>query len=161
MSKRRARASTREDPQLDDSHGSKAPQGGTLPISGPDTQFAFDVPEMTRGVSTGFSVLLVGSAARPLATLVNTELGVLWLSMVAALAFVLAGRRTGMARRRRVQGALAALFSFTLTLPVVLGVQGTIAPYPTLVTAAFALIVGALAGALPKRSPRRPAKSAA
>lgn len=114
---------------------------------------ALDVPELVRGASSGFTVLLLGSAAQPLASAASAQLGLLWLSLTAALAFVLAGRRTGRAARPLVQGPFAAVLAFTLTLPLVVVLHGGFEIVQSCTTLAFAVVVGALATRLPRRVP--------
>ncbi|MCW2778362.1 MAG: hypothetical protein JWN17_2087 [Frankiales bacterium] len=114
----------------------------------------FDVPELVRGASSGFSVLLLGSAAQPIASAVSSQLGLLWLSLTAALAFVLAGRRVGAAGRPLLQGPVAAVLAFTLTLPLVVVLQGGLHVVQSAVTLVYAVVVGAFATRLPRRAPR-------
>ncbi len=101
---------------------------------------------LAKGASSGFTVLLVGELLAPVAGAVSGVLAGLWLSLVGAAGFVVAGRRVGVARRPVVQGAVAALAALTLTLPLRLLSRADQSPYAFAVSAVFALVVGALAG---------------
>lgn len=117
--------------------------GGRVPSSAaPD----YDLPALVRGASSGFTVLVLGELLLPLAGAVSSTLAGLWLSLVGATGFVLAGRRVGRARRPMLQGAAAALGALTLTLPLRLIVDSPLPPLALLVGAVFALAVGAVSG---------------
>lgn len=91
-------------------------------------------------------MLVSGELLLPLVGAVNATLASLWLSLVGATGFVLAGRRVGRARRPVLQGAAAALGALTLTLPLRLIVDSPLPPLALLVGAVFALVVGAVSG---------------
>jgi hypothetical protein len=71
----------------------------------------------------------------------------LWLSLVGAAGFVVAGSRIGTARRTWLQGALAALAALTLTIPLrmLAGLDTAAQWYAVSVSAVFGLVVGAIA----------------
>ncbi|MCW2616250.1 MAG: hypothetical protein JWN08_3244 [Frankiales bacterium] len=101
---------------------------------------------MVRGASTGFTVLVLGELLAPVAGAVSSVLAGLWLSLVGAAGFALAGRRVGRARRTVLQGAAAALGALTLTLPLRVLADAPQSPYAFAVSAVFAVVVGGLAG---------------
>ncbi|NMI00546.1 hypothetical protein [Pseudonocardia acidicola] len=76
-------------------------------------------------------------------------IGGYWLSLVAIVAFAIAGSRVGTARATHLHGACAALGSYLLVLPLVLwlptGHTGVGVPQ-ILTTAVAAVAVGAIAG---------------
>jgi hypothetical protein len=119
----------------------RARQGAAAP-AGPD----WDLPTLLRGASAGFTVLVLGELLAPLAGALSPVLAGLWLSLVGAAGFAVAGRRIGHARRTVLQGAAAALAALTLTLPLRLLAGTQVSPYALAVSAVFALVVGGLAG---------------
>lgn len=109
-------------------------------------QLDLDVPELVKGASSGFTVLLLGELLAPVAGAVDATLGGLWLSLVGATGYVVAGSRVGSARRPVLQGVCAALLALGLTLPLRL-IAGLNAPlWALLLSAVFAVAVGAAAG---------------
>lgn len=105
-----------------------------------------DPAALVKGASAGFTVLLVGELLAPLAGLVSATLGGLWLSLVGAAGYVVAGSRVGLASRTVLQGAGAAVLALLLTLPLRL-LAGFAAPFWALgLSAVFAVFVGGLAG---------------
>lgn len=99
-----------------------------------------------RGASSGFTVLVLGELLLPLAGTLSPTLAGLWLSLVGATGFVIAGRRVGRARRPMLHGAAAALGALTLTLPLRVLVDSPLPPSALLVGALFAIAVGAMSG---------------
>lgn len=106
----------------------------------------YDLSALAKGASTGFTVLVLGELLAPLAGAVSSVLAGLWLSLVGAAGFAVAGRRVGLARRVLLQGSVAALTALTLTLPLRLLSGAQQSPYAFAVSAVFALVVGGLAG---------------
>ena len=87
-------------------------------MSTPARRHASDETALVRGASTGFTVLIIGELMSPLVAGIHPVIGLLWLSLVGAAGFVVAGSRIGTARRTWLQGALAALAALTLTIPL-------------------------------------------
>lgn len=104
------------------------------------------MPAMVRGASSGFTVLVLGELLLPLVGMASPVLAGLWLSLVGATGFVIAGRKVGRARRPLLQGAAAALGALTLTLPLRALVGSGTGGYALVVGAVFALLVGGLSG---------------
>ncbi|AXB46203.1 hypothetical protein BAY59_34625 [Prauserella coralliicola] len=107
-----------------------------------------DMPLAVRGASTGFTVLLLGSLAHPLVAAWTPALSQLWLPLVALVAFVVAARRVGRARIPIVHGAVAAMSSYLLMLPLVLLGPAGGDPAQIALTVAASLITGAAVGFL-------------
>lgn len=106
----------------------------------------YDLPALVRGASSGFTVLVLGELLLPLVGALSSTLAALWLSLVGAAGFVIAGRRVGRARRPLLQGGAAALGALTLTLPLRVLVDSPLGPLALLVGAVFAVAVGATSG---------------
>ncbi len=107
-----------------------------------------------RGGSRGFSLLVVGGMAYPVAVRVVPELGPVWLTITAAAAFAIAALRVGGATTPAVHGAAAAALSYLLVLPLVLMVPQARNVVQVLLTALTALVVGALTGFVAGRARR-------
>ncbi|GAB3354778.1 MULTISPECIES: hypothetical protein [Amycolatopsis] len=105
-----------------------------------------DAPVAVRGASTGFSVLLIGGLAQPLAVTWVPLLGYAWLPLIAVVAFFVASRRIGKASLPAAHGAVAALCSYLLALPMSLLVPAGRDPLQIGLTAATAVVVGAAVG---------------
>lgn len=86
---------------------------GGVPSSRP-----LDEPALVRAMSTGFSVLLVGELAGTLVGHFLPLVGSIWLVLVGPIGYVAAGTRVGTAAKPSLQGALAALGAFSLTVPL-------------------------------------------
>jgi hypothetical protein len=117
--------------------------------AGPDRQSwveRIDAPVAVRGASTGFSVLLIGGFVQPLVVAWVPVLGHVWLPLVAVVAFFVASRRIGDAGLPVVHGAVAALCSYLLALPLSLLVPAGRDPLQIGLTAATAVVVGGAAG---------------
>jgi hypothetical protein len=115
-----------------------------------------DVPNAARGASTGFSVLLIGGLLAPMVGLVSTLVATVWLTGVAVVAFGIAARRSRLAGAPAVHGAVAALFSYVLVLPLLLPFEQSRDPLQILLTAVTAVVVGAGCGSLVARRARTP-----
>ncbi|UUV28628.1 hypothetical protein NQK81_28050 [Amycolatopsis roodepoortensis] len=113
-----------------------------------------DAPVAVRGASTGFSILVIGGLAQPLAVMVVPVLGGVWLPLVALAAFAVASRRIGTASLPAVHGAVAALCSYILALPLSLLVPAGRDPVQIGLTAATAVVVGAVVGFVRSRRKR-------
>ena len=107
-----------------------------------------DVPNAVRGASTGFSVLLIGGLLAPMVTLASTVLATVWLTGVAVVAFAVAARRSRLAGAPAAHGAVAAVFSYVLVLPLLLPFEQARDPLQILLTTVTAVVVGAACGSL-------------
>lgn len=113
-----------------------------------------DAPALVRGASTGFTVLVIGGLTAPLGARLMPVTGAVWLPLVAVVAFAVAGAKIGTAPRPPLHGAIAALAAYLLVLPLVFlggGAYGS----QLAVTAAAALLIGAIAGAIRARMAAR------
>jgi hypothetical protein len=106
-------------------------------------RFRVDVPVAVRGASTGFSVLLIGGLMAPIVGAISPPLGGTWLTAVAIAAFVIAARRTGVASVPALHGAVAAVMSYVLVLPLLLPFEAGRNLPQILFTFATAISVGA------------------
>ncbi|MGH3519637.1 MAG: hypothetical protein ACRDQ7_19905 [Haloechinothrix sp.] len=104
-----------------------------------------------RGASVGFSILVVGGLLAPVAAVAVPLLGAVWLTLIAVLAFGVAGMRIGGARLPALHGAVAAVFAYLLVLPLVLLNEAGRDVVQVSLTFCAALAVGALAGILRAR----------
>jgi len=130
---------------------------GTLPRTSLRAT-AVDVPNAVRGASTGFSVLVLGGLLSPFTTLVSDLVATIWLTGVAVVAFAVAARRSRLAAVPAVHGAVAAVFSYLLVLPLLLPFEQARDPQQIGMTFLAAVVVGAAAGSLAARrgwAPRR------
>lgn len=129
----------------------RAAETRVSPTVGPDAFAAVDVQAAARGAWRGFLVLIFGELVAPLAARIAPALGSLWLSMVGAAGFAIAGAAIGQAQRPMAQGAATALGAFALTMPLRLlaGSRMTVIAYA--VTCVFAVAVGAASGLLAAR----------
>lgn len=111
---------------------------------------------MVRGCSRGFGVLLIGGLVQPLVGLTWAPLAYVWLPLVAAAAFVVAGvtatPRGGEPEAWR-QAPMAALWSYLLILPLVLVAAHGVPLLQVLLTVLTALAVGTLTGMVRTRRP--------
>lgn len=115
------------------------------------TAGATDVPEAVRGAWRGFLVLVFGELLAPVVGLVAPALGGLWLSLVAAAAYAVAGTAVGGARRAVLQGAMSAVGALALTMPLRVLVHERLALLAYAVSFTFALAVGGASGFLAGR----------
>ncbi|NBH07493.1 hypothetical protein [Amycolatopsis sp. SID8362] len=111
-----------------------------------------DAPVAVRGASTGFSVLVVGGLAQPLAAAWVPMFGAGWLPLVAVVAFVVASRRIGTATLPALHGGVAALCAYLLALPLALLVPAGRDPGQIALTAVTAVLTGGVVGFLRGRS---------
>jgi hypothetical protein len=77
-----------------------------------------DWASVARGASTGFGGLVVSGLVQVAASRVLPWLGPAPLLLGSLIAFILAGYRAGDADAPAATGAVAALFAYTLTLPL-------------------------------------------
>ncbi|SNR82151.1 hypothetical protein SAMN06265360_12136 [Haloechinothrix alba] len=105
-----------------------------------------DPPAVLRGASSGFTVLVIGGLAAPVVVGVVPAAGMVWLPLVAVVAFVVAAARGGSHRVPAVQGATAALTAYLLVLPLVVLVTRSVDLVQIATTASTAVLVGAGAG---------------
>lgn len=96
-------------------------------------------------------MLLFGELLAPGVGAVAPALGSLWLSLVAAAAYAVAGTAIGGAQRPVLQGAMSALGAFTLTMPLRVLVHERLTPLAYGVSVTFALAVGGASGFLAGR----------
>jgi Osmosensitive K+ channel histidine kinase len=104
-----------------------------------------------RGASLGFSVLVIGGLVQPLVAMAVPPLGVVWLLLVAVVAFAVAGRRIGAAVTPALHGAVAAMMGYFLVVPLVYFAQGSVDGAQIGYTFATAAAVGAAVGHLAGR----------
>jgi hypothetical protein len=110
-----------------------------------------DVAAVARAVSTGFMILVFGGLIQPIVSTYVPPLGVIWLILVAVVAFGSAGARVGMnAPNPPLHGAGAAVISFVLVVPLMF-LQGTFDPLYCVYTFVAAVVVGGAAGILAAR----------
>lgn len=108
-----------------------------------------DGPAAVRAASAGFTVLLLGGLLTPIAAQFLPVVGQFWLTIVAVVAFAVAGSRIGAARVAPLHGACAALGGYLIVLPLVLWTSGGLVGLGVvqiLATAVAAVVVGAIAG---------------
>lgn len=117
----------------------------------PQVDRKLDIPALARAVSTGFTILVVGGLAQPLVGALVPLVGSVWLAVVAVVAFGVAGWRIGDAPAPPFQGAMAAVISYLLVLPLVLIGTGGLDPVRVTLTLAVALGAGLIAGSLSAR----------
>lgn len=112
---------------------------------------AIDPVAVVRGASTAFTLLVLGGLAAPIAGAIASPLAVVWLPLVAVVAFAVAGCRAASSPWPPLGGAAAALSSYLLILPLVLLNDSGRDPAQIGATAGTALAVGALAAAVRTR----------
>lgn len=108
---------------------------------------AIDPVATVRGMSSGFSVLVIGGLVAPLASRVAL-LGSFVLVLAAVAGFVAAARRPGNSPVPRVFGATAAVGAYLLVLPLVGMATHHWDALQIAVTTASALVVGGIVGEL-------------
>lgn len=118
-----------------------------------------DVPNAVRGASTGFSILVIGGLLAPFITLVSGPATAVWLAGVAVLAFAVAARRSRSAGAPALHGAVAALFSYLLVLPLLLPFERGRDVRQIGLTLATAIVVGAATAMLTARRTPAPGGS--
>lgn len=104
-----------------------------------------DAPLVVRGASSGFTVLLLGGLAMPLAVAFVPVVGRGWLPFVALLAFVASALRVGSARRPWLHGLVSAMSAYLLVLPLV-SLGGAADPGQIGLTSVAAVVMGSATG---------------
>lgn len=113
-----------------------------------------DVGEIARAVSTGFTILILGGLIQPVVTRFVPFIGMIWLILVAVVAFGYTGFRAGRAGPNPpLFGGGAAVGAYVLVLPV-LFLVGTFDPIYAASSLAAGAIIGALAGFIGARTNR-------
>ncbi|MBA0126505.1 hypothetical protein H0B56_13220 [Haloechinothrix sp. YIM 98757] len=120
-----------------------------------------DVASIVRGASTAFTILVIGGLMTVVVAGAVPVLGYVWLPVVAAVAFAVAGWRATTPSSPVLQGALAALGGYLLALPLVLFGTGEIDPVQVSSTVLTAVVVGTAAVLLRRFDYRRRARGAA
>jgi hypothetical protein len=110
-----------------------------------------DLQEGVRGAWRGFLVLFFGELLTPLAAQLSPALGSLWLSLVGAAGFAVAGIAIGRAPRPVVQGAAVALGALALTMPLRMLTHDRLSLLSYVVSFAFAVVVGGASGLIAGR----------
>ncbi|VVJ21997.1 Uncharacterised protein [Amycolatopsis camponoti] len=105
-----------------------------------------DTKACGRGIWRGFAVLVIGALLQPVAAAVAPPVGAIFLLITAVAAFGFAGFRTGDTHRPILQGAVTALGSYVLVLPLSFLTSALVGPQQVPATAAVAVAVGGLAG---------------
>lgn len=113
-----------------------------------------DVPLTARGASRGFTILLLGGLSVPLVAAFVPALGSVWLTVSAVLAFTAAAWNARSAARPAPQGAVNAIGSYLLVLPLVLMSSADPPAVQIAATAVVGVVVGFIVGWL--RGRRRP-----
>lgn len=105
-----------------------------------------DAPTAARGASRGFTILLLGGLSVPLVASVVPALGSVWLTMSAVVAFAAAAWNSGSSRRPAPQGAVNAIGSYLLVLPLVLMASFEPSVLQMAATAVVGVVVGWIVG---------------
>jgi hypothetical protein len=112
-----------------------------------------DWPAAVRGTSRAFTILILGGIVAPLVGRalaggpVNL-LSVYWLPIIAAVGYLVGGLYVGSATQAWLQGILAALGAWLLTLPIFLLAEGLTHADALGVDAGIAVVAGAVGGVL-------------
>lgn len=101
---------------------------------------------VVRGASTGFTVLVISGLANPIVSNVNQVAGLVELVLGALGASVVAAWRARTADSPVLSGAVAALISYTLVVPLIYLSERRLDYRVILLFAAVALVVGAISG---------------
>lgn len=100
-----------------------------------------------RGASTGFGVLVISGLIQPMLMNAAPWVALPALLLGSLLGFVAAGYRAGPAPSPPATGAVAALFAYTLTIPLSYLVHQPLAPSSVAGFVVAALLVGSATGA--------------
>ncbi len=102
-----------------------------------------------RGAGSGFSVLVISGLLLPIIEKLSPWLGPVWLLLGALMAFVVAALKTGDAPSPPLTGAVAALFAYTLNVPLIYLTTRKFPEIPIMLGyIAAAVVVGAAMGYL-------------
>ncbi|HEX4249461.1 MAG TPA: hypothetical protein VH008_16480 [Pseudonocardia sp.] len=111
---------------------------------------------VVRGASTGFTVLVIGGLVNPIISNLNQVAGLIELVLGALAASVVAAWRARTADSPVLSGAVAALISYTLVVPLIYLSEHRLDYRVILAFAAVAMVVGAVSGfALSRGRPAR------
>jgi hypothetical protein len=111
-----------------------------------------DWGHVAKGASAGFTALFIGGWLAPIAQGRVPSLGGLWLVAVGLVGFALAGRQIGVADLPAVHGAIAAMASYLLMVPVIVITSGWVGALLLIAPCAGAVAVGAVSGYLAGRA---------
>lgn len=114
-----------------------------------------------RGMSSGFSVLVIGSLLVPVVASQLPVVGSFGLTLAAIVAFIVAATRQGDATVPASQGATAALGAYLLVLPLVYMTTHRWDLMQIGLTVLAALVVGAITGSVAARVAARVARTGA
>jgi hypothetical protein len=112
---------------------------------------AIDPVAAVRGMSSGFTVMILGSLLAPMIAIHVPVIGPLALALAAIVAFVVAATKQGRSEAPVVQGMTAALGTYFLVLPVVYMTTHTWDLLQIGTTTATALVFGGISGAVTAR----------
>jgi hypothetical protein len=105
-----------------------------------------DWPVVIRGASLGFTVLIFSGLLEPIVQRFSPAFGLVMLVGGAIAASVAAAWKVGPAESPVLSGVFAALFAYTLSVPLIYFAQHRIDWIDVLKFAALALVVGGLTG---------------
>ncbi|MDT7679951.1 MAG: hypothetical protein QOG57_261, partial [Pseudonocardiales bacterium] len=106
---------------------------------------------VVRGASTGFTVLVISGLVNPIVSNINPLAGLIFLVVGAVAASVVAAWRTRTADSPVLSGAVAALISYTLVVPLIYLSERHLDYRVIVLFAAVALLVGTVSGFLLSR----------
>ncbi|SFB53444.1 hypothetical protein SAMN05216266_11743 [Amycolatopsis marina] len=112
----------------------------------PPMSRGIDLVASGRGIWRGFVVLVIGALLQPIAAAVAPVAGATFLLITAIVAFAIAGFRTGDALSPILHGAVTAVGSYVLVLPLVFITSGLVWPQQVLATVGVAVAAGGFAG---------------
>lgn len=107
---------------------------------------AIDPVAAVRGMSSGFSVLVIGSLLAPILASQSAVLGGIALTLTAIAGFAAAARRQGTCRVPAVQGITAAVGAYLLVVPLIYLASSQFNFAQMGLTLLTAVVVGALVG---------------
>ena len=101
---------------------------------------------VVRGASLGFTILVISGLLHPLVVKFSVPLGLAWLVFGSVVAFMAAAWRVGPADSPVLTGMLAALISYTLSVPLIYISERHLVPQDVLMFAGLAIVVGSIVG---------------
>jgi len=105
-----------------------------------------DLVTCGRGAWRGFTVLVIGALLQPIAAAVAPVAGASFLLITALVAFAIAGFGVGDTKSPILHGAVTAVGSYFLVLPLVFLASAPVGPQQVLATTGVAIAAGGLAG---------------
>lgn len=99
-----------------------------------------------RGVWRGFAVLVIGALLQPIAAAVAPVVGTNFLLITALIAFAIVGFGVGDTKSPILHGAVTAVGSYLLMLPLVFLASAPVRPQQVLATTGVAVAAGGLGG---------------